>query len=60
MKAFARYIDLNGINKKYTVKNPYLGGIKKCVLLIIDIRMVSEKDDLGPMLVLTSSFPSVV
>lgn len=60
MKAFARYIDLDGIKNKYAVKNPYLGGIIKCVLLIIDIHMVSKKDDTKPMLVMTSSFPSIV
>ena len=45
MKFLAWYIDMNGIEKNYTVKYKYPTKSKKWKILITNTQMVSKKDD---------------
>jgi hypothetical protein len=48
MIVFAWYIDPHGIENKSIIKYPYPTSIKICEFIIIDIQMVSKKDDTNP------------
>lgn len=51
MRFLEQYIDVNGIQNKYTLKFHTLMISKNSKILIIDTWMVFEKDDTSPTLV---------